>query len=43
MTMSGKTNESEREQVKLNDFRFHNETKDQSGSGRILLNFFCNK
>ena len=38
-TGSGTTNENKWEQVKQSDFKFQNETKDQSGSWRISFNF----
>ena len=42
MTGAGTTNENEWEPIKNCDFKFQNETKDQSGSRRILFNFLCN-
>ena len=42
MAGSGKTNENEWERIKQRDFKFHSETEGQSGSWRILLDFFCN-
>ena len=38
-----KTNQNELEQAKVIDFRFQNETKDQTGSWRTLFNFLYKK
>ena len=38
-----KTNQNELEQAKVIDFRFQNETKDQTSSWRTLFNFLYKK
>ena len=38
-----KTNQNELEQAKVIDFRFQNETKDQTSSWRTLINFLYKK